>query len=68
MPPGRYILEKFCKKTSYYFVNFCLEKIIKNWEGVFIRGGGGVKSRVYGVYKNPTDNDFLQQRWCEMIV
>jgi len=34
-----------CKKASYYYVNFCLEKNLGAW-----RGGGGVKSGVYGIY------------------
>ena len=33
--------KKICKKTSYYFINFCLEKInFGAWRGALIRGGG----------------------------
>ena len=43
-PPGLYILQKICKKTSYYFVNFCLKKNnLGAWRGgAFIRGGGAL--------------------------
>jgi len=50
-PGGRSILQKICKKTSYYFVNFWLEK--NNWggpEGGRLIEGGGVKSGVNGSY------------------
>ena len=52
-PRGRYISQKICKKTSYYFVNFCLEK--NNFWGQKGDGGRlleeGVKSGVYVKYK-----------------
>jgi len=44
-PWGHYILQKICKKTSYYFVNFCLEKN-NFWD---LKGGGRILEGVYGM-------------------
>ena len=67
MSPGALHFAKNLQKDfSYYFVNFCLEKKLGGLKGgAFIKGGGGIKTGVYGTYIR---NACLQMQLCFNLI